>query len=150
MKTIIYILIAIILLVIVVLAMYSMNSRKPVETGLHNGHLRVCPGTPNCVSSEGDKNAEKVLAISYTSEPEQAWNNVKTAITETGGLIQIEQNGYLHAIYITPVIRFVDDVELRMDEDKKVIHIRSASRVGRKDFGANAQRVALIREKFKQ
>jgi uncharacterized protein (DUF1499 family) len=38
----------------------------------------------------------------------------------------------------------VDDVELRLDADQGLIHIRSASRVGRSDFGVNRKRVKDI------
>jgi len=45
-------------------------------------------------------------------------------------------------------MRYVDDVELRLDENKQLIHVRSASRVGHSDLGANRKRVARIRAAF--
>jgi uncharacterized protein (DUF1499 family) len=39
----------------------------------------------------------------------------------------------------------VDDVEFCLDEKAGVIHVRSAARLGRKDFGVNRQRVKPIR-----
>jgi uncharacterized protein (DUF1499 family) len=59
-----------------------------------------------------------------------------------------EQDGYLHARYETPLMRYIDDVELRLDANHQVIHIRSASRVGQSDLGANRKRVARIRAAF--
>jgi uncharacterized protein (DUF1499 family) len=41
---------------------------------------------------------------------------------------------------------FVDDVEFRIDEAAGVIHVRSASRTGYWDLGANRRRVETIRE----
>ena len=56
-----------------------------------------------------------------------------------------EQTGYLYAEYRSPVLGFVDDVEFLLDSSAKLIHMRSASRLGRKDFGANRKRVEDLR-----
>ena len=42
-------------------------------------------------------------------------------------------------------MRFVDDVELYYDEKAGLIHVRSASRLGRRDFGVNRKRVEALR-----
>ena len=57
----------------------------------------------------------------------------------------------VQAVDITKVLRFRDDVicEVRMNEqDEPVVHIRSTSRLGRGDFGANAQRIRTIINAF--
>ncbi|MGH7255795.1 MAG: DUF1499 domain-containing protein [Nitrospirales bacterium] len=43
----------------------------------------------------------------------------------------------------TRIFRFVDDVLIRVvtDEGRTVVHVRSASRVGRGDFGQNARNI---------
>jgi len=43
---------------------------------------------------------------------------------------------------------FVDDVEFLLDEKAGVIHVRSASRLGRSDFGVNRDRVETIRRQI--
>ena len=43
---------------------------------------------------------------------------------------------------------FVDDVEFFVDAQQKVIHFRSASRVGYSDLGANRKRMETIRRAF--
>ena len=50
--------------------------------------------------------------------------------------------------FTSAVFRFVDDVEFEVDEAARVVHVRSASRVGRGDFGANRKRVEAIRAKL--
>ena len=50
---------------------------------------------------------------------------------------------YLYAEFRTPILRFVDDVEFFFDG--KVIHVRSASRLGRRDFGVNRKRIEQLR-----
>jgi uncharacterized protein (DUF1499 family) len=56
-----------------------------------------------------------------------------------------EGPGYLHATFTSPLFRFVDDLELRADAEAGVVHVRSASRAGYYDFGANARRVEALR-----
>lgn len=48
----------------------------------------------------------------------------------------------------TLVFRFVDDVEIRFDDTAKLIHFRSASRLGRSDFGVNRHRMEEVRSAF--
>ena len=52
---------------------------------------------------------------------------------------------YLYVQFTTRWLRFVDDVEFYAPADANLIHVRSASRVGRKDFGVNRARIEAIR-----
>ena len=52
---------------------------------------------------------------------------------------------YLYAEFRSRVMRFVDDVEFALDAARGVIHVRSASRVGVRDFGVNRARVEALR-----
>jgi uncharacterized protein (DUF1499 family) len=45
---------------------------------------------------------------------------------------------------------FVDDVEFLVDDAAKVIHVRSASRLGESDMGVNRSRIEAIRTQFNQ
>ena len=56
--------------------------------------------------------------------------------------------GYFRAEFTSLIFRFVDDVEFLLDENEHVIHVRSASRVGHSDLGANRQRVERLRAAF--
>jgi uncharacterized protein (DUF1499 family) len=40
---------------------------------------------------------------------------------------------------------YVDDVELFYDDKAGLVHVRSASRLGRRDFGVNRSRVETLR-----
>lgn len=55
---------------------------------------------------------------------------------------------YIYAQAFTRVLKFTDDVEFWLDEPNQVIHIRSASRLGRNDLGVNRARVESIRARF--
>lgn len=60
-----------------------------------------------------------------------------------GASILASGPNYLYAEFRTPIMRFVDDVEFFFDGN--VIHVRSASRLGRRDFGVNRKRVEELR-----
>ncbi|HLE67106.1 MAG TPA: DUF1499 domain-containing protein, partial [Burkholderiales bacterium] len=59
-------------------------------------------------------------------------------------VIRHEAN-YLYAEFRSKVMRFVDDAEFAIDEKAGVMHVRSASRLGRRDFGVNRARVEAVR-----
>lgn len=126
----------------------SLASREGAAAGLLSGHLSPCPGTPNCVCSEYPQNAGYVAPLPFVGDADAAWEKAKKALTGGGGEISRVENGYLAATFKTTLFRFVDDVELRLDRVAGVIHIRSASRVGRSDLGVNRKRVAAIRSRF--
>ena len=48
-------------------------------------------------------------------------------------------------VFISRLMRFRDDVEFLLDREARVFHVRSASRVGYSDLGANAARVERLR-----
>ena len=55
---------------------------------------------------------------------------------------------YIHAEFTSAFFRFVDDVEFYFDSEAKIIHMRSASRIGYSDFGVNRQRMEKVRSLF--
>ena len=73
---------------------------------------------------------------------------IKEVIQEVGGEVRAEEEEYLSATFRSPLFRFFDDVECRIDEVNHTIHLRSASRIGHSDFGANRKRAALISKLF--
>ncbi|HEX2483965.1 MAG TPA: DUF1499 domain-containing protein, partial [Myxococcota bacterium] len=79
-------------------------------------------------------------------EPAVAWAGVREAV---GGLprtrIVDEAPGYLRAESRSRIFRFVDDLELELRSEARSVAVRSASRVGRSDFGVNRARVERLR-----
>lgn len=120
-------------------------SEKPQ---LVNGKLRPCPGTPNCVCSEGASPGGPVAPLTFTGTPESAWSALKQIIKEHGGTVRDESAGYLWSTFLVPVLGFIDDVEFRLDASAKVIHVRSSSRMGYSDLGVNRMRVEQLRTAF--
>jgi uncharacterized protein (DUF1499 family) len=112
------------------------------------GRLAPCPASPNCVSSQATDDKHRVEPLRYTVSRAEAMAIVAQAIAAMPRTRIVKQTDtYLHAEFTTAVLRFVDDVEFAVDDDAKVIHVRSASRVGYSDLGVNRRRVEAIRER---
>ena len=148
MKIVIGLLTGILLFYLVSFGLMSKDSKRARETGLVNGTLRQCPGTPNCVVSEYNVKDSYIEPLAFSGEPVAAWKNVKDAVAELGGRLEKDDGGYLWATFRSSFWGFVDDLELRMDGPGKVIQVRSASRVGKGDMGVNRKRVEKLRELF--
>jgi uncharacterized protein (DUF1499 family) len=107
--------------------------------GTDNGRLRPCPGSPNCVVSEGSD--ANILPFFLTSQ--EGWERLRQAVIAQGGNIEREDDGYLHATFKSRLFGFVDDLECR--RDGTMAQVRSASKVGWWDLGANRRRVERLR-----
>jgi len=133
------ILIVLFLLGCVAFFFLGLKSKSGSALGLVDGRLADCPSSPNCASSENDApEQKKVKPLSGSLE------KAKSAITALGGTITADSENYVSATFTSAIFRFVDDVELRPGPEGTV-HIRSASRVGYSDRGANKKRIAAIR-----
>ena len=61
----------------------------------------------------------------------------------------VENSGnYLKLEVRSAIFSFVDDVEFEFDDVAKLIHFRSASRLGYYDFGVNRRRMETIIREF--
>jgi uncharacterized protein (DUF1499 family) len=125
-------------------AVTSRGAQPP--TDLVDGRLRSCPATPNCVCSEpgGGSDAQRIDPLPVGDDAAAAWAALQRAITDAGGRPHVTGRRHLAATFRTPLFGFVDDLEARLDPEAGVIHLRSASRVGRSDLGANRARVVRI------
>lgn len=135
------------LLLLPLLSSLLSCSSAPPAGKLIEGHLRPCPDRPNCVSSENGA-GDPVTPISFKSSPDQACQIMQTVIEGLGGKISDRRPTYLWATFRSRFFRFVDDVELRLEPEAKIMHIRSGARVGYADFGVNRKRVETIRNLF--
>ncbi|MGK7942257.1 MAG: DUF1499 domain-containing protein [Crocosphaera sp.] len=124
--------------------MFNFSGNRPKNLGVNNGKLTPCPGTPNCVNSQSLDNQSKIapLPLIAISELRKIIESMeRTTIIE-------ETENYLYAEFQTPLMGFVDDVEFYRDTNEQVIHVRSASRLGKSDLGLNRKRVEEIRTKL--
>jgi len=130
-----------------ILGVMSKSGKAP---GLIDGRLSPCPDKPNCVCSEHKDDAGHYVEPVFIPE-----NNtldtlpvLKKVIQGMGGSIQAESDNYLAATFSSAIFGFVDDLEIRIDTDQEVIHMRSASRVGHGDMGVNRHRTELLGKRY--
>lgn len=115
-----------------------------------DGRLRPCPSSPNCVASEGDPGDAAHVAPFRIPEgiaPASAFAAL-VGVVEQRARVEERAEGYLRAVFVTRLLRFRDDFEARLDPEASLIHVRSASRIGYSDLGANRKRVEALREAF--
>lgn len=132
------------------LVLISCAARQQVERSMVDGRLRPCPERPNCVCSEDKGRPSWIEPLAFEGPPEAAWKRLERAVRDIGGRVEKVQDGYLWATFRTRFLRFVDDMEFRMDAAEGSIHLRSASRIGHSDFGVNRRRVERLRARFDQ
>ena len=150
MKTMISAIVAGILLLVVVLAV-NKNSAVPSTLGVKEGALAPLPDSPNAVSSQTDQVDKRVDPFPYSGTLEETKALVKNAAAEFGASqILVEKPDYLHLVFTVPFIPFKDDVEFFFSEKDRVVHYRSASRVGYSDLGVNRKRYERLRSLYEQ
>ena len=120
------------------------NWRRPTNLGVKDGRLAPCKRSPNCVSSQADPTDREhhIAPIAFRGSMATLRRAVESMQRAT--VIQVERD-YLYAEYRTRLLRYVDDVELYYDERQGLVHVRSASRLGRRDFGVNRNRIEALR-----
>ena len=125
-----------------------LAGRRPLNLGARDGRLAPPKRTPNCVSSQADPaDAEHYIApIAFKGTLAEAMSAAKRAIEsmERSQVVR-EEKGYLYAECSSKLLGYVDDLEVLFDEKAGVFHVRSASRLGRRDFGVNRRRVEALR-----
>jgi uncharacterized protein (DUF1499 family) len=124
---------------------------RPTTIGVQAGKLAPCPGTPNCVNSQSQEATHKIEPLTYKSTPQEAIADLKKVIQSLPKTkIITETEKYLYAEFTSKLMGFVDDVEFLIDDNAKVIHVRSASRLGKSDLGVNRQRIETLRAKLNE
>lgn len=114
--------------------------------GVKDGQLSPCPGTPNCVVSQGADGNHAIAPISYSgsrSDAQALLAKVIQVVPRTQ--IVTQADGYIRAKATSRLMGFVDDLEFYFPPNQSVIHLRSAARLGQSDLGVNRRRLEQIR-----
>ena len=124
---------------------------RPSTLGIQDGKLSGPRKTPNSVLSEGIETTHPayVAPIAFTGDPRAALAKLGAALQalDRVTILKVEET-YLYAEFRSKTLGYVDDFEARVDAVTNLIHVRSASRLGRRDMGVNRARVEMIRAKF--
>ncbi|MDF1740786.1 MAG: DUF1499 domain-containing protein [Verrucomicrobiales bacterium] len=124
-------------------------SRANRPESVDNGKIGEVTGKPNCVSSFSTDRKYQIDPIAYQSDEREVWGELIEAVESIPKTrIVTNEPPYLYAETFSKVFGFVDDLEIMQNEEKKIFHVRSASRVGYSDMGANRKRVEELRKKF--
>lgn len=132
------------------------SGRQPDHLGVRDGRLEPPSKTPNSVSSQATLWPGHSQREYATIAPLALLGDGPATIARLGQIIEsmagariVERRpDYLYAQFTTPLMHFVDDTEFWFDPAAGAIQVRSAARVGRRDFGVNRARIEAIRTRL--
>ena len=125
-------------------------SSAPSSLGLgSDGRLAPCPDRPNCAASDAEDETKRIEPFRYADQV-AAWSALQKAVADLPRTtIVTVDDTYMHAESRSRIFRFVDDLEFQLRPDEGVIAVRSAARTGYSDFGVNAERLEVLRQRLK-
>ena len=149
------------LLVLVALALLAiaagqfglLGGKAPQDLGVREGKLKAPSLTPNSVTSQAElwpthpgQAYARIAPLALAGDGAAAMRKLAAIVgTMPGAVVVSTTDDYLYARFTTRWMRFTDDTEFWLDRTAGVIQVRSASRVGRGDMGANRKRIEAIR-----
>jgi uncharacterized protein (DUF1499 family) len=122
--------------------------KRPDYLGVKDGRLARAKSTPNCVSSQADPAdaGHYIAPIRFKGNAIDAIAAARKAVESMARATVVRHEGnYLYAEFKSKLLGFVDDLEFTYDERAGLLHVRSASRLGRRDYGVNRARVDALR-----
>lgn len=152
-KSVLFMLVLLAVLLALAAQLGLLRGRMPGDLGVRDGRLKPPSMSPNSVSSQ---------AGLYPDHPQRAYAQIAPLPVHGSGPQTLERlrrivesmegarvvkadSGYLYVQFTTRMLKFVDDAEFWFDPRSNVIQVRSASRLGRSDFGVNRARIEAIR-----
>jgi len=140
-------------LVLLAAQLGAFSGHAPPNPGVRDGRLRPPSKTPNSVSSQADlwvqhpmQDDARIAPLALQRSGPQTIAQIKRTVEGMPGAKVVEaRDDYLYVQFSTRWMKFVDDAEFWFDPANNVVQLRSASRLGRKDFGVNRQRIEAIR-----
>lgn len=128
----------------------ACSGTRPENIGANQQTLLPCPDSPNCVNSRSNNQLHSIKPLHFKQPISQtaAVTAVKKALLSLPRVELItETPTYLYAEATSKVMRFVDDVEFLFPNEDMIqeVQLRSASRLGYKDFDVNRLRIEKIR-----
>ena len=141
-------------LVLLAAQLGAFSGHAPANSGVRDGRLRPPSKTQNSVSSQADlwvqhpmQDYARIAPLAVKgSGPASVAQIKRIAEALPGANVVQARDDYVYVQFITRWMKFVDDAEFWFDPANNVVQVRSASRVGRKDFGVNRARIEAIRQ----
>lgn len=129
-----------------------LSGARPAGLGFDAGKFAPCSWKPNCVSSTTsakDDAGHYIEPFAVGADTAAAWARLVAIVKAAPRAVIVrEDTGYLQAEFSSKLMGFTDDVEFALDAAARRIHVRSASRLGVRDFGVNRARLEDIRARL--
>lgn len=131
----------------------ALSGKAPGDLGVREGKLKAPSSRPNSVSSQAalwpdhpQRAHAEIAPLPATGDGASTMARLAKQIENTPGARIVERKpDYLYAQFTTPWMRYVDDAEFWFDPATNVVQLRSASRLGSGDLGANRARIERLR-----
>ena len=151
-----WIVVVLAILLIVLGQLGMLKGKTPSNLGVKEGKLKLPSKTPNSVSSQAhlypdhpQKDYAAIEPFKFTDDADFAMEKLAKILEKSERTTIISRDSeYIYAQCSTKLLKYTDDVEFSLDKPAGVIHVRSSSRLGRKDLGVNRARIESIRAEF--
>ncbi|MFD2180304.1 DUF1499 domain-containing protein [Veronia pacifica] len=124
-------------------AIFFLTGCSSGVTEVEDRSLQPCGSSPNCVSTQDVRDNFFLEPYVLTSEATME-KITEAALSLPGAKLAEWKKNYARFEYSSPILGFVDDLEVRIRDDQLIV--RSESRVGYSDLGANRNRAKRLRE----
>lgn len=152
---------AVVLLVVALLGLAAgrqglLTGTAPADLGVREGKLKAPSSHPNSVSSQAalwpghpQLAYASIAPLAVAGDGAAALAKIRGVLEKTPGARVMQTDaGYLRAEFTTPLMRYTDDVEFWFDPAAGAVQLRSASRIGYSDRGANRARIEALRARL--
>ncbi len=131
-----------------------LKGQPRARLGVYEGKLAAPSTTPNSVSSQAGlwpdaprRDEAQIAPLPMHGGAAATLAKLKSIIEAMPGAVVVEsRSDYLYAQFTSRLMHYVDDVEFWLDPAAGVVQVRSASRIGKGDLGANRSRIETIRQ----
>ncbi len=131
--------------------MLKLSGKRPGDLGVRDGKFTAAASwKPNWVSSQVAVDDKHYIApIKVAGDPAAVVQQAARAVAAQPRAKIVQHKGpYLYAEFSTALMGYTDDVEFFADG--KVLHVRSSSRLGVRDFNVNRKRVEALRAQLEK
>jgi uncharacterized protein (DUF1499 family) len=133
-----------------------LQGKPPADLGVRDGRLKPPSRTPNSVSTQAELHPDNPGRAYAQIAPLPARGDAAATMAKLRGIVEAmpgakvitSEPDYLYVQFTTRLMRYVDDAEFWFDPKTQTVQLRSASRVGGKDYGVNRGRIEDIRSRW--
>lgn len=133
----------------------SLGEHELLETrsGLLEGQLQGCPPDSDCVVSEGElaqlPGVRRVLPLELAGDPEADFEELLDLLqaSPTASLVAREGD-YARFLVLAPLLELAHEIELRLDREQAVAHVRAYERLETGETARARRLVSALREEW--